>query len=164
MTAVNSYVLSVTAEDSPGLLSILINMLNEKRITIDSVSAARTEVYNVVYITLELRMDDSGTVRTLINQVTGIIKVIKAEIIPLKEVCSQRTALISVSSDVLKTERMQFINKSGAQVMYLSKDILMIQKTGSEDELGRLYDALNGKELLNYQQSGLMTYYPRINL
>jgi acetolactate synthase-1/3 small subunit len=163
MNATEQFVLSVIADDKPGLLSRILNILDRRCIIIDSVSAARTDTYHIVWVTLEINIEPSG-IQNLLNQIEKIIEVFRAEAKLLRELCCQRMSLIKVSASILTTDKAGYIRKFGAQVMHQSKDTLILQKTGTDEEIREMYHLLGGKELLGYYQSGLLAYTSMINL
>lgn len=70
----SSYIISVTANDKPGLVSQITSVFNKNLFVIDSVSASRTDIYEVVSVLVEAVVDDQK-IDNIVKKINNIIEV-----------------------------------------------------------------------------------------
>ncbi|MDB5116201.1 MAG: hypothetical protein JWQ79_1693 [Mucilaginibacter sp.] len=149
------YLLSVLADSSPGLLSRVIIMLTRRRIEMDSVNMAKTDINSVVLITIEIAIN-TNEIKQLQLQIEKIIEVIKTDAVLCRSVVNQKLAFFKLSNNILELPQGAVIQKYGAQIINLYPDAFVISKAGSETVISELYNKLEGKYLLGFAQTGML--------
>lgn len=153
------YLLTIKAEEAPGVLARVLTMLSRRRIEMESVSMSKTDLIGVILISGEIYID-ANEGKNLQFQLAKIIEVIIVHIVPAQSVTMHKTAFFKLSADVLREEPENSIQKYGAQLVKVSKDAFIISKTGSEETIKELYNKLDGKHLIGFAQSGVIADTP----
>lgn len=87
----NKYVLTIKAEDSRGLLHLVTGILNRKLIPIVSLTAAPTDLHDIVLITIEIQISENA-LQPLLYKLENIVEVFVMEVIPYDQAICQRSA------------------------------------------------------------------------
>jgi len=149
------HLLSVLAEDEPGLLGRLLVMLTRRRIEMDSLSMAKTDINSVVLITAELLID-AADAKNLQLQISKIIEVIKTSLVPTGAILAQKLAFFKLSKDIMDAPQGNVVQKYGAQIISLYQDAFVISKAGTDAVITELYNKLEGEHLLGFAQTGMV--------
>jgi acetolactate synthase small subunit len=151
----DNYLLTLKAEDRPGLLHLITGVLNRKLIPIKSLTAAPTDIHTIVLITIEIEASDKA-LQPLLYKLENIIEVFDVEAIPYNEAICQRSAYYQMSKAVLSSPQATAISKWGAQIVNMQDDTVLLAKSGSEAVIRRLYNELEGPYLLGFSQTGVI--------
>jgi acetolactate synthase-1/3 small subunit len=149
------YVLTIKAEDRPGLLHLVTGVLNRKLIDIVSLTAAPTDIHDIVLMTMEISISEKA-LRPLIYKLENIIEVFAIEAVRYDKAVCLRSAYFSMDKAVLSSPQASVITRFEAQVVNLQADAVLIGKSGSEAAIRQLYNALEGPYLLGFSQTGLI--------
>jgi acetolactate synthase small subunit len=149
------YVLTIRAEDRPGLLHLVTGILNRKLVPVASLTAAPTDIHAIVLITMELQISEKA-LSPLILKLENIIEVFSVEAVPFDTALCQRSAYFKMDKAVLSSPQSSVIAKWNAQIVNLQHDTVLISKSGSEAVIRRLYNELEGPYLLGFSQTGLI--------
>lgn len=149
------FLLSVKAEDRPGLLHLITGVLNRKLVPITSLTAAPTDIHDIVLITMEIIITEKA-LQPLLYKLENIIEVFAVEATPFDEAICQRAAYFRMDKEVLSSPQADAIAKWGAQIVNIQNDTVLFAKSGSEAVISRLYNELEGPYLLGFSQSGLI--------
>jgi acetolactate synthase small subunit len=150
-----NYLLTIRAEDRPGLLHLVTGILNRKLIPIDSLSAAPTDIHDIVLITMEIGISEKA-LPPVLYKLENIIEVFAVEAVKADTVLSQRSAYFKLNKEILASPQAIAISKHDAQIVNLYPGAVLIGKSGSEAAIRALYNALEGPYLLGFSQTGLI--------
>ena len=151
-----NYVLNIKAEDRPGLLHLVIGMIEKKLIRIKSLSAAPTDIHDIVMITIELSAAE-GDVAQLALKLENIIEVFAVEAIKYDKTVCLRVAYFKMAKAFLESPKAIALAKYGATILKFYPDVLLIAKYGTDATILKLYNELEGEHLIGFSQTGLIT-------
>jgi len=150
------YVVTIKAQDRPGLLHLVTGILNRKLIPIISLNAAPTDVHDIVSITMEISISEKA-LQPLLYKLENIIEVFSLEAVRYDQAISLRSAFFKMDKAVLASQQVSAIRKWEAQMVSLYPDSVLIAKSGNEEVIRSLYNDLDGPYLLGFSQTGLIT-------
>jgi|GEM_PF-2320132 len=153
------YLLTVKAQEAPGLLARVLIMLSRRRIELESISMSRTDLNAVALISCEIFID-GDQIKNLELQLAKIIEVIGVHAIAAKEVTAHKLAFFKISAAILDEQCEAFIQKYGAQLVRISKDAIIISKSGSEEIIKEMYNKLDSTHLIGFAQTGIVADTP----
>ena len=149
------YILTIKAEDRPGLLHLVTGMLNKKLIPIISLNAAPTDIHDIVLITIEIEIAEKA-LEPLLYKLENIIEVFAAEAIPAGKASCLRAAYFKLDKAILDTPVKLAIQNYGAVIVNIYTDALLVSKYGTEVAIRQFYNELEGPHLLGFSQTGLI--------
>jgi acetolactate synthase-1/3 small subunit len=150
------YVLTIKADDRPGLIHLITGMINRRLIAIESLSAAKTDISSIVMITIELNISDKA-LAPLVLKLENIIEVYAVEAIKDSQVICQRSAYFKMAKTFLETPQAIALQKYGAAIVKLYPDAVLVSKSGCDADIRNLYNQFEGPHLLGFCQTGLIT-------
>jgi acetolactate synthase small subunit len=149
------YVLTIKADDRPGLIHLVTGMINRRLIEIESLSAAKTDISSIVIITMELNISDKA-LTPLMLKLENIIEVYAVEAVKGRQAICQRSAYFKMAKAFLETPQAVALQKYGGAIVKLYPDAVLVSKCGCDADIRNLYNQLEGPHLLGYSQTGLI--------
>ena len=150
-----NYIVTIKAEDRPGLLHLVTGVLNRKLIPIISLNAAPTDIHDIVLITMKIEISEKA-LQPLLYKLENIIEVFAVEAISAAKASCLRAAYFKLDRAVLDTPVKDAIQKYGAVIVNIYPDALLVSKYGSKVAIRQLYSELEGPHLLGFSQTGLI--------
>jgi acetolactate synthase small subunit len=143
---------SIYAEDKKGLVGQIMSHFNKKSYDVISLSVARTDISNLVMVTIEAVLPVND-LRPFIERLKKIIEVytIHSYANNLK-----KTGFYRLTANALNNDLWSIIGKYGAQMSSMGENTFVISKTGSDNDLDDLYQKLEAPHLLGFCKSGLI--------
>lgn len=150
-----TFTISVYTENNVGLLNRISAIFLKRHINIDSFSTSESEIKNVFRFVIVVKIK-SDKIRKIVQQIEKQIDVIKAFYHTDEETIFQESALYKVRSSALFEERhiQNIIKESHANIVTVSPDFFVIEKTGFRDETEQLRKNLEPYGLLQFVRSG----------
>ena len=154
----NNYTISVYTENNVGLLHRLSAIFLKRHINIESFTTSECEIKDVFRFVIVVNIDEVK-VKKLIHQIEKQVDVIKAYYHTDEETIFQETALYKVKSSSLFEERhiQNIIKESHANIVTVSPEFFVIEKTGLREETEQLYKDLSPYGLLQFVRSGRLS-------
>lgn len=149
------FTISVYTENNVGLLNRISAIFLKRHINVESFSSSESEIKDVFRFVIVVKMNAEG-VRKIVQQIEKQVDVIKAFYHTDEETIFQETALYKVKSSALFEERhiQNTIKASHANIVTVSPDFFVIEKTGFRSETEKLYHELKPYGLLQFVRSG----------
>lgn len=118
-------------------------------------TTSQSEINDVFRFIIIVKLEEEG-VKKLINQIEKQVDVIRAFYHTDEETIFQESALYKVKSSALFEERhiQNIIKESHANIVTVSPEYFVIEKTGFRNETDRLYHDLEPFGLLQFVRSG----------
>jgi acetolactate synthase I/III small subunit len=137
-----AHILVVFADDRHGALDRIVNVLRRRRANTRNLTFARSEVANVVRVTL--MMDDSEVaVEQLVEQLRKIVDVRHVTILASEQTVVRELALIKINSGSgQQAEIIELGHLFGAHPVDFAAETITLEVTGSSDKLERLLEEL----------------------
>ena len=152
---VKTYTISIYSENNVGLLNRISAIFLKRHINIESLTTSQSEINDVFRFIIIVKLHEEG-VKKLIHQIEKQVDVIRAFYHTDEETIFQESALYKVKSIALFEERhiQNIIKESHANIVTVSPEYFVIEKTGFRNETDRLYQDLEPFGLLQFVRSG----------
>jgi acetolactate synthase-1/3 small subunit len=150
-----TYTISIFTEDRIGLLNRITIIFTRRHINIESITASVSEVKSIYRYTIVVNVT-KDLVEKLVGQIDKQIEVLKAFYHQSPEIVSREIALYKVSADALKENELftRTINENHATILSVSSEYIVVEKTGEEPEISRLFNELEKFGMLEFARSG----------
>jgi len=150
-----TYTISVYTENNLGVMNRISGIFLKRHINLESITASQSEIENVFRFVFVIKISEVR-VRKLVGQIEKQIEVIRAYAHTDDETIYQESAMYKLSSDSLFDERQiqNIIKNSHANIVTVSRDSFVIEKTGRRHETEQLYQDLKPHGLLQFVRSG----------
>lgn len=150
-----SYTISIYTENNIGLLNRVSSIFSKRHFNIESLTTSQSEIENVNRFVIVSTMT-AFQAEKIVKQLEKQIEVIKAYAHTDEETIYQETALFKVASDSLFDERQiqNIIKDSHANIVTVSREFFVIEKTGRRYETEQLYQDLKPYKLMQFVRSG----------
>ncbi len=150
-----NYTISVYTENNIGLLNRISAIFLKRHINLDSMTASQSEIKDVFRFTIAIKVTEEQ-VKKIVLQIEKQIEVIKAFYHREEEIIYQETALFKVESKLLFEERQiqNVIKNSNANIVTVTPEFFVIEKTGRRREVEALYHKLEPYGLMQFVRSG----------
>ncbi len=155
MTENTRYTISIYSENNIGLLNRISAIFLKRHINVLSFSTSQSEIPDVFRFVIVLKMTESG-VKKIVQQIEKQVDVIKSFYHTDEETIFQESALYKVKSSYLFEERQiqNIIKDSHANIVTVSPEFFVIEKTGFRHETEKLREDLAPYGLLQFVRSG----------
>jgi acetolactate synthase-1/3 small subunit len=152
---VKTFTISIYSENNVGLLNRISAIFLKRHINIESLTTSLSEIKDVFRFIIIVKLPEEN-VKKLIQQIEKQVDVIKAFYHTDEETIFQESALYKVKSSALFEERhiQNIIKESHANIVTVSPEYFVIEKTGFRNETDRLYQDLAPFGLLQFVRSG----------
>ncbi len=150
-----TYTISVYTENNLGLLNRISTIFLKRRINIESLTVSNTEIEHVSRFIIVVNIT-KDQVKKIIGQIENQIEVIKAYYHTNSQTIYLQSALFKLKSNLLfeKRQIQNIIKKSNAQIITVSREFFVIEKSGRREEIEKLYDALLPYGIMQFVRSG----------
>jgi acetolactate synthase-1/3 small subunit len=149
------FTLSVLTEDKSGLLNQLTIIFTKRKININSLNVSVTEVKGVSRFTI-VTETSKDMIDNIVKQIRKLIDVLGAFVYEEDQIFYQEIALYKVPKYAIVDGKSieDLVSKSGARILVVETDYMIIEKTGKARETHDLYQKLEPFGLLEFIRSG----------
>jgi acetolactate synthase-1/3 small subunit len=153
-----TYTISIYSENNVGLLNRISAIFLKRHINIESLTTSPSEITDVFRFVIVVNVTETQ-VKKLVQQIEKQVDVIKAFYHTDEETIFQETALYKVTTKFLFEERQiqNFIKQSHANIVTVSPEFFVIEKTGFRHETEQLREQLAPFGLLQFVRSGRLS-------
>ena len=150
-----NFTISVYTENNIGLLNRISAIFLKRHINLDSMVASQSEIKDVFRFTIVIKVSEEQ-VKKIVGQIEKQIEVIKAFYHKEDDIIYQETALFKVASKLLFQEKhiQNVIKNSNANIVTVTPEFFVIEKTGRRREVDALYYKLEPYGLMQFTRSG----------
>ena len=155
MSEITRYTISIYSENNVGLLNRVSAIFLKRHINIFSFSTSQSEISDVFRFVIVVKVTEEK-VKKLVQQIEKQVDVIKAYYHTDEETIFQESALYKVKSSYLFEERQiqNIIKNSHANIVTVSPEFFVIEKTGFRQETEKLREDLAPYGLMQFVRSG----------
>ena len=155
MSEITRYTISIYSENNVGLLNRVSSIFLKRHINIFSFSTSQSEIPGVFSFVIVVKVSEDKVIK-LVQQIEKQIDVIKAFYHTDEETIFQESALYKVKSSYLFEERQiqNIIKDSHANIVTVSPEYFVIEKTGFRHETEKLREDLAPYGLMQFVRSG----------
>ena len=149
------FTLSVLTEDKSGLINQLTIIFTKRKININSLNVSVTEVKGVSRFTIVIETS-KDMIDNIVKQIRKLIDVLGAFVYEEDQIFYQEIALYKVPKYAIVDGKSieDLVSKSGARILVVETDYMIIEKTGNSRETHDLYQKLEPFGLLEFIRSG----------
>ena len=151
----NTYTVSIYTENNIGLLNRISAIFLKRHINIESLTTSPSEIDNIFRFVIVVKSTEFS-IQRIIKQIEKQIEVIASFFHTDDQTIFLETALYKVKSKSLFDEKhiQKIIKNSQANIVTVSPNYFVIEKTGWRDDTEKLYKELEPYGLLQFVRSG----------
>ena len=151
----NTYTVSIYTENNIGLLNRISAIFLKRHINIESLTTSPSEIDNIFRFVIVVKSTEFS-IKRIIKQIEKQIEVIASFYHTDDQTIFLETALYKVKSKSLFDEKhiQKIIKNSQANIVTVSPNYFVIEKTGLRDDTEKLYKELEPYGLLQFVRSG----------
>lgn len=149
------YTLVLFAENHPGLLNLVTQVVARRQLNIRSITVSASELEGIHRLTIEVAAQPA-TIDKVVKLLEKIIDVFKVLCLEENHVVQQEIALYKVSTAALGEDGAmeEIVRANAARILTVEPGFLVIEKTGRWEENQRLLEELRPFGLQDYACSG----------
>jgi len=151
----NTYTVSIYTENNIGLLNRISAIFLKRHINIESLTTSPSEIDKIFRFVIVVKSTEFS-IKRIIKQIEKQIEVIASFYHTDDQTIFLETALYKVKSKSLFDEKhiQKIIKNSQANIVTVSPNYFVIEKTGWRDDTEKLYKELEPYGLLQFVRSG----------
>ena len=149
------YTFTVLTEDSPGVMHRVVSIFTRGCYNIESLTVSETEKKGISRFTMVSTVP-SDKISLLVNQIKKFIEVVDAAVHLDEELLFKEIAFIRVAfkNAKEKADIEQLASQNHACVIIVNENSLVIEKTGTEDEINKMKSKFASESILSFVRSG----------
>ena len=149
------YIITIYSENHIGLLTRITIVFTRRKINIDSLTVSESAIPGVYKFTIVVQ-ENEAQVKKVVGQLEKQIDVLKAFFHTNEEMVYQEIALYKVPIEPIyeSDEIEKIIRRAGARILEITKDYVVIEKTGHKEETQELFEQLSKFRVLQFIRSG----------
>ncbi len=148
------YTITAISENKPGVLYRIANLFLRRKINVESLTVSHIDEGKSRFTVL---IDCSADlVEKIVKQLYRIVEITKVYENIEDDVIAREICLVKVSAKSLKSRREieHLCYITGANIVNVSKDAIVVEKTGKEDEIDTLIELFRPIGIVEYVSSG----------
>ena len=155
MSGKTTYNISVFTEDIIGLLNRITIIFTRRHINIESITASEIEVKGIYRYTIVVTVTEEQVIK-LVKQMDKQVEVLKAFYHTDDAIIAREIALYKISATALQQDNQfsKVVQKHHAQILNITNEFIVVEKTGDETEITQLFNDLEQFEVLEFVRSG----------
>ena len=155
MNTKQEYIITVFSEDQIGLLSRITIVFTRRKINIDSLTVSASAIPGIFKFTIVIK-ETLDRVQKVVGQLEKVVDVMKAYFNTNEEMIYQEIALYKVPiEELFESDKVEkIVRNSGARILEITREYVVIEKTGHTHETQQLFDELNEFGVTQFNRSG----------
>lgn len=151
-----TYTISIFTSNTVGLLNRITIVFTRRRINIESLTVCETERKGVSRFTIVMRSETREMVEKLVRQIRKIVDVLAVFGYYDDDIVFNEAALYKIATPLggIPLDIKSINLDHNAKVIYWGLDYVVIEKTGSEDEIMEFYHYIKPYGILEFVRSG----------
>ncbi len=149
------FIISIYTENHIGLLTRVTVIFTRRKINIDSLTVSESAIPGVFKFTIVIKETQAQTMK-VVGQIEKQIDVLKAFFHTNEEMIFQEIALYKVPIDpIYESDTIErIVRKAGARILEITKEFVIIEKTGHKEDTQALFEELNQFKVMQFIRSG----------
>lgn len=149
------FIISVYTENHIGLLTRITVIFTRRKINIESLTVSESAIQGVFKFTIVIKETEAQIIK-VVGQIEKQIDVLKAFYHTNEEMIYQEIALYKVPIQPIyeNTTIENIVRKAGARILEITKDYVVIEKTGHKEDTQALFEELNQFNVMQFIRSG----------
>lgn len=151
-----TYTICVFTENSIGLLNKITIIFTRRRLNIESLTVSETERKGVSRFTIVIKHEEREAVEKLVRQIRKVVEVLAVFGYLNEDIVYNEIAMFKIptplDSKPLDMETTNRVHK--AYLVYWDLDYMVLQKTGTEEEIFEFFKYIKPFGILEFIRSG----------
>lgn len=149
------FIISIYTENHIGLLTRVTVIFTRRKINIDSLTVSESALPGVFKFTIVINETQAQTMK-VVGQIEKQIDVLKAFFHTNEEMIYQEIALYKVPiGPIYESNTIErIVRKAGARILEITKEFVIIEKTGHKEDTQSLFEELNKFKVMQFIRSG----------
>jgi len=149
------FIITVYSENHIGLLTRITIVFTRRKINIDSLTVSESAIQGVYKFTIVIHETEAQT-KKVVGQLDKQVDVLKAFFHTNEEMIYQEIALYKVPIEpIYESDAIEkIVRRAGARILEITKDYVVIEKTGHKEETQSLFEELNQFKVMQFIRSG----------
>ncbi|SHF20348.1 acetolactate synthase, small subunit [Mariniphaga anaerophila] len=149
------HIITVYSENHIGLLTRITIVFTRRKVNIESLTVSESAIQGVFKFTIVVKSTKEQVVK-IVRQIEKQIDVLKAFYHTNEEMIYQEIALYKVPTEAVYEDDTieKVVRNSGARILEITRDYIVIEKTGHKEETQALFEELNKFKVMQFIRSG----------
>lgn len=150
------YIVVAFVNNQISVLNRITSAYLKRHINIESLNVSESYIKGVSTVVISA-ITTKETIEMIVNQLANAIDILNVDFYLQEDLIYKEMALYKVSSKILDNKRSfdNILNNSNSRVIEINNEFLILEKSGSRNELEKLKDKLEYMNLLNgFSRSG----------
>lgn len=149
------FIITVYSENHIGLLTRITIVFTRRKINIDSLTVSESAIKGIFKFTIVIQETEAQT-KKVVGQLEKQVDVLKAFFHTNEEMIFQEIALYKVPIEpIYESDTIEkIVRRNGARILEITKDYVVIERTGHKDETQALFEELNHFKVMQFIRSG----------
>lgn len=150
-----SHTITIFTENSPGVLHRLTVIFTRRKLNIESLTVSETERKGISRFTIVVKSDQE-TIHKVTNQISRVVEVLEVTAEQDSALIFKEIAFYRVKT-TLPEQRAQIeevTHRNGAHIVLIKNNAVVVEKTGSEEDIDSLYLLLEPFGINEFVRSG----------
>ena len=150
-----TFTITAITENSPGVLHRITDLFTRRKVNIESLSVSGTEKKGVSRFTIVIK-SEKDLVEKIVKQIRRVIEVLDAYVCRNSHLIFKEVALIKVEvkNPEERTKIEEVATRYDGEVVSGTDNAMIIEKTGSDEEINALYLLLEPFGIIEFIRSG----------
>jgi acetolactate synthase-1/3 small subunit len=146
---------TIYTENCPGILHRITTVFTRRKINVESLTVSDTEQHGISRFTIVVKADEAAAIKVA-QQIGKVIEVKKSYVHGDSELIFKEIAFLKIATDSVtqRKELEDLAEKYDAEVIQVSETSLVIEKSGSEDEINSLLCLVEPYGVKEFVRSG----------
>ena len=150
-----TFTITAITENSPGVLHRITDLFTRRKINIESLSVSETETKGVSRFTIVVKTE-KDLVLKIVKQIRRVIEVLDTYVCRNSHLVFREVALIKVNSENPESRQKieEVSSRYDAEIVSGTEESMIVEKTGTEEEINALYLLLEPFGIEEFIRSG----------
>lgn len=150
----NKHIIAIEVEDKPGVLSRISTLFSRRGFNIDSLTVGHTHKKGISRFTIVVKGDDN-TLEQIRKQSQKLIHVLTTENLNREGSVMREFAIVKLNYDEsCSSEINELVDLYGARMLDSANGVLIVEFSGTEDKIDRVFDDLKQFTVLESLRTG----------
>jgi len=155
------YIVVAFVNNQISVLNRITSAYLKRHINIESLNVSESYIKGVSTVVISA-ITTKETIEMIVNQLANAIDILNVDFYLKEDLIYKEMALYKVSSKILDNKRSfdNILNNSNSRVIEINNEFLILEKSGSRNELEKLKDKLEYMNLLTgFSRSGNVVFH-----
>lgn len=150
----NKQIIAIEVEDKPGVLSRISTLFSRRGFNIDSLTVGHTHKEGISRFTIVVKGDEK-TLEQIRKQSQKLIHVLTTESLKKERSVMREFAIVKLKYDEESSLKInELVDLYGARMLDSSNEILIVEFSGTEDKIDRVFEDLKQFTVLESLRTG----------